>query len=422
MAPPEEPPLHRTAVAACGIALALVAAAPARADLPLEEIGRVETLPAPGRPHWVFVGDLLLQRSALLDLDAGEFLGLVSTGFLSPVATFPRARPEFYLPETYYSRGSRGERTDVVTFYDAQTLAPVDEVVLPPKRAINVLAQANAALTDDDRFLAVFNMTPATSLSIVDVESRRFAGEIATPGCSLVYAAGNRRFLMLCSDGAFLTVVIDDAGQEISKTRSPPFFDPETDPVMEKATRHGDQWLFVSFEGRVHPVDVGGAEPKALEPWPLVGEADRADRWKVGGVQPFDVHQPTGRLFALAHQGGPDTHKDPGTELWVFDLASRERTQRLELHNPGISILSETIAPSEGWLGDLWNWMLDHVIPNPGVHGVQVTQDDAPLLVTGARLGGMVAVYDATSFELLRRVSSGNLTVHSLQAPFGSGR
>jgi len=38
------------------------------------------------------------------------------------------------------------------------------------------------------------------------------------------------------------------------------------------------------------------------------------------------------------HEGGVDSHKDPGSEIWVYDLASRERTQRILLQTPLTSI------------------------------------------------------------------------------------
>jgi methylamine dehydrogenase heavy chain len=325
-------------------ALFVLAATLASADVPIEIPGRSETLPDPPRPHWVWVGDLLLRRSALVDFDRGTFLGMVSSGILSQTIVFPRRRSEFYVPETHYSRGSRGTRTDVVTIYDRNSLAAVDEVVIPPKRGINVLPSANSAVSDDDRFLAVFNMTPATSLSIVDLEERSFAGEIATPGCSLVYAAGVRRFVMLCADGSLLTVTLDDAGHEADKVRSESFFDPQTDPVTEKAVRHGDRWLFVSFEGRVHTLDVSGNEPRFGEAWSLVGERDREDSWRIGGIQHLAVHQASGHLYSLMHRGGPDTHKESGTEIWVYDLETRERLQRIALRHPGFSFMGETLA------------------------------------------------------------------------------
>jgi methylamine dehydrogenase heavy chain len=408
-----------------GVAFSLcLLAGVVRAELPVEPVGRVESLPSPPRAHWAWVFDMVLGRSALLDLDRGEFLGMVSTGFLSNAAVFPREGGAFYLPETYYSRGTRGERTDVVTFYDAGSLAPLDEVVIPPKRAINVLTTGNASLSDDGRFLAVFNMTPATSLSVVDVRERRLAGEISTPGCSLVYAAGPRRFMMLCTDGALLTVTLDERGGEASKQRGQPFFDPERDPVTEKAVRVGDTWIFVSFEGIVHPVDVSGASPAPLDTWSLLSDADRARSWRVGGMQQLAVHEKTQRLYALVHRGGEHSHKAPGSELWVYDLTQRERVQRVELHNPGISIMSETIEFGRDWpapFSGTWDWMLDHLAPNPGIGQIAVTPDAAPLLVTGSQIGGSVGVYDALTGELLRRVSSGNLTTHTLQTPWGAG-
>jgi len=414
---------HVWAAAAASALLAGLIAVPGLADLPSEAPGRSVTLPEP-HPHWMFVGDLLLRRNALLDLDRGTFLGMVSTGFLSQSASFARAGGEFYLPETYYSRGSRGTRTDVVTIYRTRELAPVAEVEIPPKRAVNVLPVANSAISDDDRFLAVFNMTPATSLSIVDLQRRRFVQEIATPGCSLVYAAGPRRFLMICSNGSLLSVRLDERGRAAGMERTRSFFDPELDPVTEKAVRYGSRWLFVSFEGTVHPVDVSGDELEFGEPWSLISSDDREDSWKVGGTQHLAVHQATGRLYSLMHQGGEHSHKDPGSEVWIYDLDSRERVQRIRLAHPGLSFMSETVEFGQTWVWPfrgIWPFALDHLVPNPGLNSIQVTQDDEPLLVTGSQIGGSVAVYDALTGDLLRRVPTGGMTTHTLQAPWGGG-
>jgi len=248
-------------VALLMLLLAKGIAAPAVAEIPIEYPGAVESLPEPLPEHWFFVGDPLLRRLALIDRDGG-MRGMVSSGYGIPQALLPTRRPELYVPDTYYSRGTRGERTDVLTIYDVASLAPVAEVPLPPKRALNAVPLVNAALSDDDRFAAIFNMTPATSVSVVDLESRTFTAEIETPGCSLAYGAGPRRFAMLCMDGALLLVRLDDEGRELAKERSQPFFDPETDPVLEKAVRWKDLWVFVSFRGQVHGVDVSGEAPQ----------------------------------------------------------------------------------------------------------------------------------------------------------------
>ena len=390
-------------------------ASPAWAELPAEQIGRVEVLPQPAQAHWVWVSDVILRRSALVDLDSGRMLGMLNGGFGPTVALFSASRGEIYVPETHYSRGSRGERADVLTIYDGASLAAVAEVALPPRRAINALPMANAALSDDERFAAIFNSVPGTSLSIVDVEQRALKAEVTTPGCSLVYAAGPRRFALLCGDGSLLLLTLDGEGRELAKTRSHPFFDPDADPVTEKAVRVGDEWLFVSFEGRVHPVDVSGAEPRFGEPWSLLDETDRADSWRIGGSQHLAVHEASQRLYSLVHQGGPDTHKDPGTELWVYDLATRARVERVALRSPGVTFLGEPIELGGG--GRLWGWLLDSFL-GAGIDTIAVTQDAEPLLVTASGFSGGLGLYDARSGEFLRRVYCGNLTIVALQAPF----
>src|SRR5438477_5255043 len=182
-----------------------------------EPAPRVITLPAQPGPHWFWLSDVVLHRTALFDADSASLLGTISSGtggvgfVISPL--FSADHREIYIAETYYARGVRGERTDVVTVYDAATLRPLDEIGIPPKRAEYFPGVAANALSDDGRFMAVFNLTPSQSLSIVDVKARRFAAEIATPGCSLAYAAGARRFPMLCADGTALRVALDDDGQ-----------------------------------------------------------------------------------------------------------------------------------------------------------------------------------------------------------------
>jgi methylamine dehydrogenase heavy chain len=407
-----------------GLRVALVSAllvASAAAEVPVEKIGRVETLGTPS-PHWLLVSDLMLNRTALVDLDSGAFLGLLSTGYMSLTAVAPRRGGNLYVPETFYSRGSRGQRTDVVSVYDTTRLAAVAEIEIPARRAINVLSTANATITDDDRFVLVFNMNPATSVSVVDVRAQVFASEVSVPGCSLVYAAGARRFFSLCADGSLLAVTVDEDGRPLATHRSDPFYDPEADPLTEKAVRVGDEWLFVSFDGIVHPVDVSGEQIAFGETWSLISAADRAQSWRVGGTQHLAAHPGTRRLFSLVHQGGVDTHHDPGSELWVYDLARRERVQRIELVHPGFDFMGESLAFGEDWMWPL-NRLYDLVLSLLPVEisTVLVTRDDAPLLVTGSEIGGSVAVFDATSGEFLRRVSSGNMTVQRLDAPWDGG-
>ncbi len=386
-----------------------------------EPVGKVLTLAERPGPHWFWLSDVVLHRTALFDGDSGQLLGTITSG--SPgvgFAILPHRsldQREIYLAESYYSRGVRGDRTDVVTVYDGRTLAPVQEIGIPPKRAEYFPGNASSALSDDGRFLAVFNLTPMTSLSIVDVQTRRFVTEVPTPGCSLVYAAGPRRFFMLCANGEALVVTLDDAGTA-SVARSAKFFDAQQDPLTEKAVRRANEWLFVSFDGMVQPLDVSGDTIRPGERWPLFDDTDRHESWRVGGSQLLALHAPTGRLYALVHQGGPDSHKEPGSEVWVYDLEARKRIQRITLLNPLVSFVGQLASLDPAHTGGRFGrWLLGRVMPNPGIERILVTQDEHPVLVASASLPPTVTIHDAMTGAVLREVSEPGLAGALLVSP-----
>ena len=348
----------------------------------------IATLPAEYEPHWVWVNDMALGHVAdgkaiLVDADSGTYLGQLDTGGFFMKLELPEDASEIYSASTFFTRVNRGERTDVVTIFDPVTLSPVDEIIIPPKRKTGMATLAHSALTDEQRFMLVFNMTPAQSVSVVDMHERKFAGEIATPGCALVYPSGVRQFHMLCGDGSLLTVSLNKDGLVEKQSQSEPFFEPWQDPVTEKAVRWQDQWLYVSFENVVHPVDVSGDAPEFLPTWSLLTDEDRAEEWRSGGVQFLALHEKSGRLFSLMHKGGLDTHKDPGNEIWVYDLGTKKRINRFKLKG---------IASS-----------------------IQVTQDDEPLLLTAFVGIPNLTVYDPDSGERLRTIKKLGSTISLLQ-------
>lgn len=362
-----------------------------------EQIGKVERLPARPGKHWLWVYDAVYDymangRAVLLDGDSGRFLGMLNNGYAFTQLSLPSDYSAIYVAETHYSRTTRGDRTDIVAIYDPQTLSPIGEINIPAKRALTVPTQNNAVLTDDDRFLLIFNFTPASSVTVVDTKTRRMVAEIDTPGCALIFPSGERRFLMLASDGSACQVELTEEGGLATFVRSDPFFDPENDPVTERAVRWGDRWLFVSFDGYVHGVDFSGAG-LAFEPaWSLLSQEDRADNWRIGGTQHLAIHQASDHLYSIVHQSDADinTRKQPGMHIWVYDLNNRQRIKVLTTRNPT----------------DL----------------VQVTQDDAPLLVAGFVPVNALDIYDARSGEYLRTVNRVGYTPTGLETPWKGGQ
>src|SRR5271165_5712863 len=138
--------------------------------LPPDPTLKVEKLPAKYPTGWAFLnyaGDRIELRN--VGSDSREVKGQLQAHD-SATLLVSTTRPELYTADTVWSRGVRGTRTDFITVYDAQTLNPVDEIVLPGgKRALITAMEGLLAFTDDQRMALVFDFTPASSVTVVDL-------------------------------------------------------------------------------------------------------------------------------------------------------------------------------------------------------------------------------------------------------------
>lgn len=332
-----------------------------------------ETLSMPASPHWVFIRDvnffnLVTGSVRLIDADTGAYLGMITTGSAPGFALSPDST-KMYMSEGYYSRYVRGDYIEVVSIYDVATLSPIGEVTIPPKRSQNLLHHNMTSITDNGRFVLVLNITPAASVSVVDVENQQFVQEISTGGCAHVFPTSDTRFSMICGDGTALTVSLAEDGSVASSESSEVFFDADKDPLLTRGARDGNQWYFTTYSGDLHTMRVDGAKASTAQAWRLMSDSDYDNGWRPGGLQPIAVSN-SGALYVLMNQNGEHSHKDPGHEIWIFDVDSKQRIRRMELEEEAFSI--------------------------------QVSADDETLLYTLNVETGVLNVYDPASGQLLR--------------------
>jgi methylamine dehydrogenase heavy chain len=321
----------------------------------------VETFKDAG-PHGIMVNSLFSDVAEIYNADTGKFMGQLSLGAWANSVEIDKKNKLFHVAETYLSRHTRGERTDVVTSYEFETLSAKNEIKIPNKHASGLPHSSHTGMTDDARYVLVNNITPATSVSVVDLKKSNFVGEIATAGCGLVYPTGDRAFLQLCGDGAVQLISLNDDGSEKSRVRSDRFFDVEEDPVMEKAVRTDKGWVFPTFKGDLFLVSVKG---ESLSVEPLFNLDVNSEGWRIGGIEAIAYHAGSDLLLTLMHQGGEDTHKDPGTEVWIYNLSSKRLMHKLKLENMATSIT--------------------------------VSQDDEPLIYTVFAATVLLDIYDLKS-------------------------
>ncbi|MCZ8442460.1 amine dehydrogenase large subunit [Achromobacter xylosoxidans] len=346
---------------------ALAAAAGlARADLPVEELKGGTRLP-PATPHRLYVMDavfnhLVDSRINIYDGDTMKFLGLVPSSFNGHMTVSADGK-DIYIMTTYYERLNRGKRTDVVEAWDAETLTPKYEVPIPEKRAQALNYRNYLQQSSDGGLLFVQNATPASSVTVVDLKTRKFTDEVtAAAGCwsIIVPPSRPRSFASICGDGSFVTVDLDAAGKPSGQQRSKPMFEVEKDPIFTHTDRLGDTFYFVSYNGNVYSADFSGVEARFGERWSLL-DASKDRGWRPGGYNLLAVNRASKRLYVGMHPNGAEgSHKTPAAEIWVYDLATHKRLARI----PGKNALS-----------------------------MSVSQDDKPRLFTID--GGNVNVYDA---------------------------
>ena len=319
---------------------------PFATPLRAETVGKT-ILPEP-QTSWFMMTDS--NASYIFDAADGEMKGLISHSRFTPALVTLPSRKEAYLVDSFYSRGVRGTRSDVLTIIDMRDLTATAEVEIPAKAAALRLRQ-HIALLDDERHVVIFNMTPAQSVSVVDVVDRRFVGEIATPGCGIIMPAGPRSFLMLCGDGTLQLITLDPNGKEAERVRSKPFFVMETDPVFDRVVRSDSGWVLITYDGLVREVGVDGNRIRVGDAWSMLNAEDKdagskTEQWRPGGEQPFTLHRSSSLLYSLMHKGKVDTPDAEGTEIWVFDTNRRKRVSREVLPVAALSILtSQEPAP-----------------------------------------------------------------------------
>jgi methylamine dehydrogenase heavy chain len=309
----------------------------ARAELPVETLTVAPPISAKNR---AYVGDIAINHIAdgklhVVDTDTGAYLGVIGSGFAGQY-TFSPDKSEVIIATTYLSRGQRGDRTDIVEVWDANSLSFKYEIPIPDKRAMALNYRGMVRTSADGRWLFVQNATPATSVTVVDMQAKQQAAEIPTPGCWGIFPVQSRsdRFSTVCGDGTIATVVLDDGGNAASQSVSEKLFDPDKDAWFIQGEQDGDTYRFVSFLGNISLVDLSGDTATLTESWSMVrSAADRKKAWRPGGYQPLAVHAGAGRLFVTMHSNGAEgSHKNPAEEIWVFDLKTKKRLARLPGH------------------------------------------------------------------------------------------
>ncbi|GBQ82608.1 amine dehydrogenase large subunit [Asaia krungthepensis] len=358
--------LAGAALAPCGMALA---------DEPVLQTEESDIIKlSPVTPHRILVQDPVGHhakdgRVYVVDADQGKLLGMVQAAYNGNVVQDPKGRA-FYVAETVWSRGNRGDRADLLATYDPQTLEITNDEVLPG-RALVTPKKNDLTISSDGSRIYVYDMVPTNAVHVVDTTTHKVAMNVGLPGCALTYPWGKDGFTSICADGSLANVSIGAEKADITHTK--PFFDPEKDAVFEHSpsrSADGKTW-FISYSGLVYPATLS-ATTTIDKPWSIqeaagMKAATNADSpftvtWRPGGWQLAAMHHASGRLYVAMHQGTFWTHKVSGTEIWELDVAKHKLLRRIKLPRPSSMVgVTQDASPqlfTNDEAGDFFIWDL----------------------------------------------------------------
>lgn len=354
--------------------------------LPIEETGRVEVLPSQFPESWMFVDEasfFSMFGGKMILLDVAEkkpAKRIKATADKNLLGNFIQAktRPEFYIMESFHSRGSRGPKTDVLTIYDKTTMSPFKELIWKDTRLQALPRRHAMAISADEKFLFVSNFSPAASFTVVDLDTKEIVETIGTPGCVLTFATGKRSITSICNNGGLLTSVVDEQGHKKSQHRIAPFFDTDTTPIFERPAIIDGIAYFPSFTGDVHEIDLNGEVAKYIKKWSLVSSEEKKANWRPSGLALNDSDE-QGLFYLIMQPDGYDgSQTHGGTQVWIYNIKKKQRIKVIDIAKGALSIA--------------------------------LTRGEKPMMViTNGEL--TLDVYDPKSGELIQNISNfGNVT------------
>lgn len=261
-----------------------------------------------------------------------------------PAAQFPSfqvspKRQELYVAESFYSRGTRGTQTDVLSIYDELDLSRLGEIILPDNKRLQSVSQKGAlAITEDEKFLLVFNFTPASSVYVIDLETRKIVNEIEANGCMLAYPTEESNFLSQCNDGSMMRFSLSAQGRVERQERLENVFNIDDDPLFMNSVRVDGVVYFVSFSGTIQGIETKRGKAQARQPVALEARNAEGTGLSPSGWQVITADQKGNIYILMRENAGQGDHKYGGSYVAVYSTSKRKIERLIHLQNEGFSI------------------------------------------------------------------------------------
>lgn len=251
-----------------------------------------------------------------------------------------------YMISGFYSRLSSGDAEHVLQIFDVDTATLTKEIQLPVKVSQYTDDASLMQLSADEKYLYVQNATPATSVTVVDLELGEVVQEVPSPGCFGIYPTlEGHAYSTICGDGTFTTMTLSADGKSFESKKSEVVFDPQEDPIYLSFDRAGEDLLFISYKGVVHRLSDTDGIITQVSTTDIAGgiEGD----WGTSGYTVVSYNEPNGILFVPMASGRHDgSHYHAAEEIWAYDLVNNKLLYRSPVDGINALITTDDGVPT----------------------------------------------------------------------------
>ena len=291
----------------------------------------------------------------IVDADKGEMEGYLPKSDWSSFAIAPGGKA-YYVAETLWTHDTRGQRQDMITVYDGTTLNLQKEIALPG-RALTVPKAQSFAVNGSGHYGYVYNLSPASSVVVVDLVKQRTVATVETPGCALVLPYGESGFGSLCGDGSLSTFGLDAQGARYPEELGPLLRLPSaircsiSSPSMSPRTRYFSSPIWATSTRPCWRISREWRPAWSLQAAAGLSEPkDESDEvaWRPGGSQLIAFHpaeRPAVCADARRRRLVPQAR---GAELWVLNAATHALIRRIGLKEAAANVA--VTQDAEPWL------------------------------------------------------------------------
>lgn len=274
-----------------------------------------------------------------------SLVGTVNGGAQSHFA-LSRDGKTVYMVSGFYSRLSSGTGEHVLQVFDVDTATLTKEIQLPVKVTQYTDDAALMQLSADEKYVYIQNATPATSVTVVDLEKGEVVQEVPSPGCFGIYPTmEGYAYSTICGDGTFNTMTLSADGTSFESEKSEVIFDPQDDPIYLSFDRADSDLLFISYKGVVHRLSDGDGVITQVSTTPIADgiEGD----WGTSGYTVVSYNEPNGILFVPMASGRHDgSHYHGAEEIWAYDLENSKLLYRSPVDSLNALITTDDAVPT----------------------------------------------------------------------------